>query len=167
MRAWRRASFVVSLAFLAACSSIDPQKELRISDLETYWAIDSAVGTTQYIAPVVRFRLTSIGSAPAKVIEATVAFQRRGEENVTWGTDWQRVSTSSKPLAPGESVLVMLKSDARYFSQGPLEGMFAHGEFKDARAVVFLRIGSSLWSKFAEVDVERRIGSRGVTSVTP
>jgi hypothetical protein len=39
--------------------------------------------------------------------------------------------------------------------------MFKHPQFKDVHCDVFLRIGAGNWVKFAETDVERRIGARG------
>ena len=152
---------------LGGCRTPDPQKELRLSDLEAYWAMDSMVGTTQYISPVVRFRVKGRAAEPLRSVEATVAFKRKGEENIAWGTDWQRVTTPTKPLQPGQDALVVMKSDARYYSQGPLEGMFNHAQFKDAKAVIFLKVGASDWSRFAEVEAERRIGSRSALVQAP
>ena len=54
----------------------------------------------------------------------------------------------------------MLKSDARYHSQGDAESMFRHELFKDATVEVFLRLGSSPWTKFGRLEVERRVGSK-------
>jgi hypothetical protein len=39
--------------------------------------------------------------------------------------------------------------------------MFQHEQFKDARAKVFVRIGSSNRSKMAGAPIERNIGARG------
>jgi len=181
VRAWLvgRVDAASLLALLLwGCQTPDPQKELRLSDLETYWAIDSSIGATQYISPVVRFRVKSLSAVPLRSVEATVAFKRKGEENLTWGTDWQRVTTSwrpfnmgavtpAKPLQPGQDALVVMKSDARYYSQGRPETMFNHAQFKDVKAVIFLKVGASSWSRFAEVEVERRIGSKSVEATAP
>jgi hypothetical protein len=59
---------------------------------------------------------------------------------------------------------VMLKSDARYFSKGDPGSMFQHQDFRDAKAEVYLRVGSSAWIKFADAPVQRRIGARSVES---
>jgi hypothetical protein len=45
--------------------------------------------------------------------------------------------------------------------------MFQHEKFRDATVDVFLRIGSSPWTKFLTVDVERRIGTRSVRAASP
>lgn len=159
---------VIALAAaLGGCRSPDPQAVLEVSNVETYWAIDSAQGDTQYIAPVVRLQVRNRGPEPLRSVQATATFRRKGEEAVTWGADWQQVGSSGHPLAPGQTTLVVLKSDARYFSNGPVEGMFNHEKFRDAFVEVFLRVGSSPWTKFAAVDIERRVGTRSVQPATP
>jgi hypothetical protein len=147
---------------LAACRAPDPQRELDLRGLETYWAVDPARGETQYLAPVVRFRLHNKGGKPQQSIQATATFRRKGEESVTWGSDWKQVTPAGKPLAAAAEVAVELKSDARYYSTGAPESMFQHELFKDAAVEVFVRIGSSGWAKMAAVAVERRIGSKDV-----
>lgn len=159
---------VIALAAaLGGCRSPDPQAVLEVSNVETYWAIDSAQGDTQYIAPVVRLQVRNRGPEPLRSVQATATFRRKGEEAVTWGADWQQVGSSGHPLAPGQTTLVVLKSDARYFSNGPVEGMFNHEKFRDAFVEVFLRVGSSPWTKFAAVDIERRVGTRSVQPAGP
>jgi hypothetical protein len=129
-------------------------------DLETYWVIDRTVGTTEYIAPAARIRLRNKGAKPRASVEAKATFRRKGEEQQEWGSAWERVSTSAKPLAAGQETIVVLKSEGRYYSTGTPESMFGHELFKDAKVDIFLRIGASNWVKFGAADVERRIGSR-------
>jgi hypothetical protein len=161
---------LIALALLAgACSSPDPKQELEVADLDAYWAVESPVGGTQYIAPAVRMVVRNKGSKPHRSVQATTTFRRKGEEQ-TWSSAWQVVSpVAGKVLGPGESRLALLKPDAegRYHSTGTPESMFQHPQFKDVEVDVFLRVGSSAWSKFAAVDVERRIGPRGAPSAQP
>ena len=64
--------------------------------------------------------------------------------------------------------MLVLKSDTRYYSNGPTEGMFTHKDFKDTTVQLFVRVGSSKWVKFSEqVDVVRRIGARSVQDELP
>jgi len=134
--------------------------ELELVDLETYWAVDPSVGETSHIAPAARVELKNKGVKPQRSIQATATFRRKGDEGVTWGSAWEQLAGVAKPLPVGGTAVVVLKSDARYTSSGPPEGMFGNEHFKDARVEVFVRVGSSGWVKFAEADVERRIGSR-------
>lgn len=150
--------FALALA-LGACRARDPSAELAVENLETYWVVDTAVGQTSYIAPAVRFEVRNKGVAPQGGVQATAAFKRKGETE-SWGSDWKQVVPAGKPLLPGASILVVLRSDARYFSPGGPESMLSHEKFKDATVEVFLRLGASSWVKFASLDVERTIGAK-------
>jgi len=156
-------------ALLAACRSPDPRSVAEVSDTETYWAIDNAQGERQFIAPVVRFKAHDKGDKPLRTLEAQATFRRKGED-VIWSSAWSKVTgPNGAPLAPGASSLVVLKpeGEGRYFSNGPPESMFTHPQFRDATVDVFLRIGSSPWTKFFTADIERRIGTRSVQAAAP
>jgi hypothetical protein len=165
-----RALLVVTLFAAAsqpACESPDPATQLELLDLETYWAIDSALGERQYIAPVARFQLRNKTGEPLRSVEATAAFRRKGEEQIDWGSAWERLTSSQKPLAPGQRSLVVLKSDGRYYSTGDPQSFFENKLFRDAKVTVFVRVGSSTWTKFAESEVERRIGTKALEAQKP
>lgn len=152
---------------LASCRAPDPLAIVTVGDIETHWAVDNSQAGTQYIAPVVRFKVTNISAEPQGSIEVTATFRRKGE-TATWGGDYRQVSTRRKPLGPGQSEVLVLKSDTRYYSNGPTEGMFTHAEFKDTSVQLFVRVGSSRWTKFSEmIDVDRRIGARSVQDTLP
>jgi hypothetical protein len=152
---------------LASCRAPDPLKIVKIGDIETHWAVDNSQVGTQYIAPVVRLTLTNLSPDPQGSIEITATFRRKGE-NATWGGDFRQVSTRREPLNPGQSTALVLKSDTRYYSNGPTEGMFTHAEFKDTTVQLFVRVGRSKWVQFSElIDVERRIGARSVEKELP
>lgn len=147
---------------LASCRSPEAATVVKISDVETHWAVDNSSADTQYIAPVVRFKLTNVSPEAQGAIDVTATFRRKGE-TATWGGDFRQVSTHSKPLPAGQSESLVLKSDTRYYSNGPIDGMFAHKDFKDATVELFVRVGSGRWTKFGEmVDVERHIGAHSV-----
>lgn len=155
---------LVLAALPGACRSPDPRTVLEVTDVETYWAIDPAQGDTQYIAPVVRFEVHNNGTRDQRTVEAQVTFRRKGEDAI-WSSAWRRVAAPGDKLLPaGSRALVVLKpeGEGRYFSTGPPESMFRHERFRDATVEVFLRIGSSRWTRFATADVERRIGARSV-----
>ena len=157
----RRLWLLALLAPVLSCHSPDPQAVLEVTDVEAYWAVDPPSGDTRYIAPAVRLHVRNKGAEPLRSVQATATFRRKGEAQ-TWGSDWQQVSTSAHPLAPGQGALVLLKSDARYSSPVEPEAMFTHQLFKDARVEIFFRVGASAWSKFADADVARHIGSRTI-----
>jgi hypothetical protein len=151
----------VLLAVLAACQHHDPKQELEVTNVETYWVLDSPSGTTQRMAPAIRFRVRNKSAEPVRSIQATANFHRVGEEE-NWGSAWEQVTPASRPLPPGKEQVVVLRSDGRYTSTGTPESMFAHRLFKDTQVEVFLRVGSSGWVKMAEAPIERRVGSKTV-----
>src|SRR5258708_8619409 len=109
------------------------------------------------MAPAVRFRVHNKAPEPILSIQATATFRRVGEDE-NWGSAWEQVTPVKKPLPPGKDVVVVLRSDGHYTSSGAADSMFAHPQFKDTRAEVFLRVGSSGWVKMAESPIERRAG---------
>ncbi len=150
----------------AGCKVPDPKAELEISGIETYWVVDPAKGETQFIAPAIRFEVRNKGTEARSQIQATASFHHKGDEGTDWGSDWQQIVPAGKPLGPGQSLLVVLRSDARYTQSGPPESMFQNPAFRDATTDVFLRVGSSSWVKFGRAEIERRIGSRSVQADT-
>ena len=150
----------------ASCASPDPKAELEIQGNETYWVVDAPVGRTQYLPPAVRFLVRNKGKRAWGNIEATATFRRKGEEDKAWGSDYQKVTSGGKELEKGESVLIVMRSDSRYFSDGPPETFFHHELFKDATVEIFLRIGSSNWTPFAKSPIDRRIGTRDLGAAT-
>jgi hypothetical protein len=160
------AALVLALA-LPACHTPDPKALLDVSDVDAFWAVEPSMGGEQYIAPTVKLRIHNRSDTPQHSAQAMAVFRRKGEENLTWGSAFEQVVSRKAPLDPGKTIGVMLKSDARYHSQGPVDGMFTHAQFKDAMVEIFLRVGSSGWVSFGQLPVERRVGSRAVASPLP
>jgi hypothetical protein len=158
---------LAAAALAGSCRSPDPKQELEVTDLETYWAVDSARGERQYIAPVARFHLRNRGQQELRSIQVTASFRRKGEEQLDWGTAFDQFAPAKKALPPGEGVRVTLKSDGRYYSTGEPAGFFEHKLFKDARVQIYVRIGSSKWELMAEADVDRRIGTKALQQESP
>ena len=64
---------------MAGCRKVDPRQVVALSDVETYWAVDRPVGGTQFLAPVVRFRLANTSSEPLRAVDASATFRRKDE----------------------------------------------------------------------------------------
>ena len=160
-----RLGLAVGLALAAtSCRTPEPKALLDVSDVDAYWAVEPTMGGEQYIAPAVKFHLHNRSDTAQHSVQAMAVFRRKGEENLSWGSAFEQVVSRKAPLVPGQSVQVTLKSDARYHSQGPIEGMFAHPQYRDALVEFFIRVGSSGWVSFGQVPVERRIGARSVAA---
>lgn len=155
------AGLVLAGSALGACRSHDPRVELGIENVETYWIVDSPRAGENFIAPAVRFRLVNRGTEELGLVEARARFPGTADEE-PWGSIQEQVSTWRQPLRPGEGVVVVVRSVGRYHASADPEDMFRSPEFRDPRAEVYVRIGSSNWARLAEADVVRRIGAPGV-----
>jgi len=161
--------FRLGLAFglvfaAAACRTPEPKALLDTSDADAYWAVEPTMGGETYIAPALKFHLRNRSDRQQHSVQAMAVFRRKGEESLTWGSAFEQIVSRKAPLDPGQSVVVTLKSDARYHSQGPIEGMFAHPQYRDALVEYFIRVGSSGWVSFGQMPVDRRIGARSVAA---
>ena len=162
---WMLASCTVALALaLAGCAAPDAKTVLEIQDLETYWAIDSPAGGTQFLAPVVRFTVKNKGTKSRRSILASATYRRDGETEAWSGAFWKVAPVKDQSLAPGATAPALLKpeGEGRYTSTGAPEGMFAHPAWKDVSAEIFMRVDSSNVVSFGTFPIERRIGSKGL-----
>lgn len=167
-RFWLATSLAVSLLALSACEAPDPKQELELIEFESYWVIESAPGSVRYLAPVARLVVRNRREPESHAIQATAVFRIDDPEHAdkNW-TAWEQVAGGDHRLAAGESAIVLLRSDGRYYSTGPPEAFFQHELFRDASVEVFFRVGSSDWVKFAEGPVPRQIGSQHVVLGAP
>jgi hypothetical protein len=147
----------LSLATVA-CGRHEAARELAVSDVETYWIVDSPREGQNYIAPVVRFRLKNVGNEPLGSVQARAKFPAADQEEA-WGSIQEQVSTWRRPLAPGQDRIVTVRSAGRYHSAADPEDILRSPAFKDPRVEVFVRIGASDWAMLAQASVERRIGA--------
>ena len=147
---------------LGGCAAPDPRAEMEMVNVETYWAIDSPSGSTQYLAPVVRFDLRNKGRK-SRSVQAMATLRRLGDD-VAWSSAFTKVKEPHGEVAPAETARVLLKpeGEGRYTSTGAPEGMFQHPQRKDVSAEVFLRVDNSTWTRFGTYPIERHIGSKGL-----
>jgi hypothetical protein len=152
-----------ALALVAtACQRHDAAKDLAVSGVETFWIVDSPRQGQNFVAPAVRFRLKNVSPGTLGSIQARARFPSPDQDE-TWGSIQEQVSTWSRPLDPGQERLVTVRSAGRYHAPADPEEILRSTAFKDPRVEVFVRIGSSSWAMLAEAPVSRRIGAPGVS----
>jgi hypothetical protein len=160
MRAACRVALLSSslAATLLGCRSHDPAREITVSELTTYWVVDSPQQGQNYIAPVVRFRIKNVSKEPLSGVQARARFPAPDQEDV-WGSIQEQVSNWRRPIAPGQETLVTVRSAGRYHSSADPPDILRSPAFKDPKVEVFVRIGASNWTLVARGNVERRIGA--------
>jgi hypothetical protein len=149
---------MVVVAAAGGCSSHDPEKELAVSGVETYWIVDSPQQGQNYVSPAVRFHLKNVSAKTIGSIQARARFPAP-DQREAWGSIQEQVSTWSRPLEAGKEAIVTVRSAGRYHAAADPQDILRSPAFKDPRVEVYVRIGSSNWAKMAEATVERRIGA--------
>ncbi len=147
---------------VAACRSHDAAKELAVSGVETFWIVDSPQQGQNFVAPAVRFRLKNVSAETLGSVQARARFPSPDQDE-TWGSIQEQVSTWSRPLDAGREAVVTVRSAGRYHAPADPEDILRSPAFKDPRVEIFVRIGSSNWAMLAEAPVSRRIGAPGVS----
>jgi hypothetical protein len=161
------AALVLAGASLAAsCRSHDPASELSVSGVETYWIVDSPQEGQNFIAPAVRFRLKNVSTQTLGSVQARARFPAPDQGEEPWGSIQEQVSTWQRPLEPGREAVVTVRSAGRYHAAADPEDILRSPGFKDPRAEIYVRIGSSNWAKLAEAPVSRNIGAPGALDLT-
>ena len=154
----RGAALAVLVVAGVGCSSHDPEKELALSGVETYWIVDSPQQGQNYVAPAVRFHLKNVSPHTIGSIQARARFPAP-DQREAWGSIQEQVSTWSRPLEPGKEAIVTVRSAGRYHAAADPQDILRSPAFKDPKVEVYVRIGSSNWAMMAEATVERRIGA--------
>ncbi len=155
----RTAALVLATAGLLGCRSHDPARELAVSDIETYWVVDSPEQGQNFVAPAVRFHLRNVGREALGAIDARARFPAPDQGTEPWGSIQEVVSTWSHPLKPGQETVVTVRSAGRYHAAAPPEDILRSPGFRDPRVEIFVRIGASNWARLGEAAVARRIGA--------
>jgi hypothetical protein len=159
MRGVRRVALLLAAVAAPGCRGHDPAAELRVSDLTTYWIVDSPQQGQNFVAPVVRFRLKNVSTEPLSAVQARARFPAPDQGDEPWGSIQEQVSTYHHPIAPGHDTLVTVRSAGRYHSTADPQDILRSPGFKDPKVEVFVRIGASSWAMLAQGSVERRIGA--------
>ena len=58
----------------AGCKAPDPQALLQVKDVEAYWTVDPSRGSTNYLAPAVRFQVANRTDGAVRAVQATATF---------------------------------------------------------------------------------------------
>jgi len=151
----------LALPAAAGCRSHDASRELAVSDVQTYWIVDSPQAGENYVAPAVRFRLKNVSSETLGSVQARARFPAPDQGEEPWGSIQEQVSTWQRPLLAGKEAVVTVRSAGRYHAKAEPEAILHSPAFKDPRVEIYVRIGSSNWAKLGEGAVERRIGAPG------
>ncbi len=154
----------IVLTATSACGDGDEKivQSLEAEDVVAYWSVYGKRNETNYIHPIVRFKVRNGGEVDASYIQTMAVFRLESNPDEAWGNDYL-YAISGDPVAPGElSREITLKSDSTFYSKDGPAKMIENEMWEQVNVEVLLRVGSSSWKTVIKQDVPRRIGAPGL-----
>ena len=162
MSPWRPRLLLLALAIAASagCTTpVDLTKGIQILEVYTGW-YDAGIATGRNkLVPSITFKLKNLSDRKLPVVQVMASFKRVSgpDEWRDGATDFRQI-VGSESLTPGQTTPpVTLRSPLGYTGTDPRHQMLQNKSFVDARADLFVKYGSSEWTRVGEYSVERRL----------
>lgn len=155
---------VAALAVLSACtSSVDVKEAVALADVSSGWFDAGIVDGKNKIVPSVSFRLRKLPDADLNGVALNVIFRHPPAEGEDTEGEWDEVYVQNAEFAEGnQTPMLVLRTEKGYTGDPPQSRMdlLQHSHFRDLRARVFARHGSTQWVEIGTIDVERQLLTR-------
>ncbi len=154
-----RAIAVLLIAVLgASCRSVDVEKAVQITDVQTGWYDAGIVeGQKNKLVPSVSLRLQNIAEDPVDSVQLNAIFRRVGEQEA-WGEHFVMAIPRQNALAPGAKTNpIVLRSTLGYTGTQARLQMLQNREFVDAKVEIYGKSGSRSWVKLGEQQIGREL----------
>jgi len=151
---------VVLSLISAGCQSIEVEKALAITDVNSGW-YDAGIQDDgmNKLVPSISFRLRDQIDQPVSGVMINAIF-RRVNEDEAWGEHFVK-AIGPEPLTPGAtSRPIVLRSNLGYTGTEPRLVMLKHREFVDAKVELYAKQGRRNWVKIGEYPIARELLTR-------
>jgi hypothetical protein len=150
---------VVALA--AACSpAVDIKQALEISEASGGWYDAGIVEGKNKIVPTVTFRIRKKGDVDIDSVAVNVAFRYPPAAGATTEDELDEVFLQTARFSEGtQTPPITVKTPTGYTGdppQGRLD-LLKHSQFRDVRARVYVKYGSTQWVDIGTIDVPRTL----------
>lgn len=153
----RAAAILVALLACAGCSSLEVEKAVRITDVQTGWYDAGIVdGVKNKLVPSISLRLENQLAEQVDSIQINAIFRRVGEQEA-WGEHFVMAIPRTGLAGRAKSTPIVLRSNLGYTGTQPRVQMLQNREFVDARVDIFGKHGSRTWVKLGEFPIDRRL----------
>jgi len=167
MRARRLRRVLLTLTPLVALTACAPAVDLRESvelvEVSSGWYDAGIVDGKNKIVPSVSFRLRKRDNVGLEAVSLNVIFRHPPVEGGGTEDEWDEVFVQNAAFAEGTQTRpLVIRTDKGYTGDPPQSRMdlLQHSMFRDLRARVFARYGSTQWVELGTIDVERRLLTR-------
>jgi hypothetical protein len=153
----RRLALLVVAVLAGGCSrSIEVEKVLKITDVNTGWYDAGIVEGQNKLVPSISFTLQNGSQEPVDNVQINAVFRRVGEETA-WGEHFVR-GIGPEGLGPGQTgPMIVLRSNLGYTGTEPRLQLLQNSQFVDARVDIFAKRGARNWVKLGEYRIDRQL----------
>ncbi len=154
-----RAIAVLFIAVLVSgCRSIEVEKALQITDVQTGWYDAGIVeGQKNKLVPSISLRLQNITEDAVDSVQLNAIFRRVGEQEA-WGEHFVMAIPRENALEPGAKTNpIVLRSNLGYTGTQSRLQMLQNREFVDAKVEIYGKSGSRNWVKLGEQQIGREL----------
>jgi hypothetical protein len=153
----RAIPFLLIAGLVSACRSIEVEKAVQVTDVETGWYDAGLIeGQKNKLVPSVSLRLQNMTQEPVDSVQINAIFRRVGEQEA-WGEHFV-IAIPRSGLAPGAKTNpIVLRSTLGYTGTQSRLQMLQNREFVDARVEIYGKHGSRTWVKLAEHQIGREL----------
>ena len=146
----------LSLVGAAACRpSIDLSKAVAPEAVTTGWADGGGVAGRNKIVPAVSFRLKNVSGRTLGLVQVNAVFHRGGDPS-EWTTGY--LPDVARTLPPdGQTDARTVAGQQGYTGTDDREDLLRNSHFVDARADLFVKSGSSNWTRIGEYAIARQL----------
>ena len=152
------------LVLLGSCTtSVDVKESVEIVEATSGYYDAGIVDGKNKIVPSVSFRLRKQDGADIDGVALNVIFRHPPAEGSDTEDEWDEVFVQNAAFSEGNQTPVLLiRTEKGYTGDPPQSRMdlLQHRLFRDLRARVFARYGSTQWVELGTIDVERRLLTR-------
>ncbi len=153
----RLAACLLLVSCVAACSSREVEKDLKITDVHTGWYDAGIVeGNKNKLVPSITLKLENVSPEAIDGVQINAIFRRVGE-NEMWGEHLVRAIGGDGLGAGKTGANLVLRSKLGYTGTESRGQMLQNKAFVDAKVEIFGKHGRRNWVKMGEFPIERKL----------
>jgi hypothetical protein len=152
----KRALAIFCLVSTTACGpKVDLAKAVAPESVTTGWADGGAVAGKNKIVPAASFRLKNVSDQKLGPLQVNAVF-RRVNDPAEWSAGYLANAASELPPGGETSTLTILGPQG-YTGTDDREAMLRNPQFVDAKVELYVKSGSSNWTRIGEYPIAREL----------
>jgi hypothetical protein len=152
----KRELLILSLFFVVACGpKVDLAKAVVPESVTTGWANGGVVAGKNKIVPAVSFRPKNVSNQKLGRLQVNAVF-RRVDDPAEWSSVYLPNAATELPPGGVTDTHIILGQQG-YTGTDDREAMLRNSKFVDAKVELYVKSGSSNWTRIGEYPIARQM----------